>query len=292
MDIFLQLLIRGFIEGSMYALLGVSWGIIYNTTRTFHFAHSIVYTASAYVIVLLKMNAGFPLILSLLAGLVSAVFLGCSCEFFAYRPLRKRGGSQLVIFLTAMGIMILGENLIHIILGPNSRPLSGFPDVTIFIGPVTFTTLDIIAVVVVWASIGLLVFCLNHTKAGKIVRAVSSNSEKAITIGIDVDKAFLLVFAIGSIYMALAAFLYALDRGISPGIGLPALLNAFIAVFLGGLRGNFGAVFGGLVMGFAESLSLFVMPAQYKVIVMFIILFVVIAFKPEGLIGGTGENDK
>jgi branched-chain amino acid transport system permease protein len=81
-DLFLQLLARGLITGSLYALLGVSWGIIYNTTRTFHFAHGLVYTLTAYVVILLK-ALGVPLIFSILAGLLAAVLAGAAMEYYA-----------------------------------------------------------------------------------------------------------------------------------------------------------------------------------------------------------------
>lgn len=292
MGLFLQLVVRGLISGSLYALLGTSWGIIYSTTRTFHFAHGLIYTAAAYVIVLLTMNAGVPLILSLILGLVSAALLGCACEAFAYRPIRERGGSQLSIFLTAMGVMIFGENIIHIIFGPNPRPLSVFPEVPIFWGPVTFTTLDVVSVAAAWAAIVFLLMFLKYTKLGKVIRAVSSNPEKAITVGINAQQTFLLVFSLGSILMAWGAFFSTLNTPVTPFAGIPALLMAFIAVFLGGVGSSGGTAIGGLVMGLAESLSLFFMPAQYKLIVTFTVLFFVVLFKPEGILGMIEQTKK
>ena len=285
MGLFIQLFVRGLILGSMYALLATSWGIIYSTTRTFHFAHGFIYTAAAYVIVLLTMNAGVPLILSVILGLASAAVLGCACEAFAYRPIRERGGSQLSIFLTSMGVMIFGENIVLIIFGPNTRPLDVFPGVSIFFGPVTFTTLDVVSVAAAWGAIFLLFLFLKYTKLGKIIRAVSSNPEKAITVGINVQRAFLLVFFLGSILMAWGAFFSTLNSPVTPFVGIPALLIAFIAVFLGGVEKLAGAPVGGLVLGLVENLSIFFMPAQFKLIVTFAVLFLVIVFRPEGILG-------
>jgi len=81
--LFLQLLTRGLITGSLYALLGVSWGIIYNTTRTFHFAHGLIYTLTSYVILAFA-GMSLPLIPSLLLGLLAATLAGCCVEYFAY----------------------------------------------------------------------------------------------------------------------------------------------------------------------------------------------------------------
>lgn len=284
MGLFLQLLVRGLIIGSLYALLGVSWGIIYNTTRTFHFAHGFVYTLAAYFI-LVPMGLSLPLIPSLLVGLTVAMLAGCAIEYFAYRPMREQNASQLSVFLTAMGIMIAGQSVILLIFGPDSRPLEGFPEKVISLGPITFTTIDLFIVFLVWAVIICLFQFLARTKAGMMIRAVASNPEKATFIGIDSKKIYLLVFAIGSLLAGIASFLGALDRPANPNIGLHALLISFITVFLGGVGNLKGTVIGGLILGVAESLVIMVLPTEYKMVVTFFILFMVILIKPEGLMG-------
>jgi branched-chain amino acid transport system permease protein len=283
-ELFLQLLTRGIIAGGQYALLGVSWGIIYNTTRTFHFAHGFIYTLASYLI-LLFVSLSLPLIPSILLGLLAATAAGCAVEFFAYLPMRRRNASQLSIFLTAIGIMIAGQSMISLLFGPDSRPLKGFPESILTIGPITFTTIDLFTVFVDWILIALLFFFLIRTKAGMMIRAVSSNPEKATFIGIDSEKVFVLVFAIGSLLVSVASFLSTLDEPANPNIGLHALLVAFIAVFLGGVGSLRGAVIGGLILGIAESLVIIGLPTEYKRIVASFILFLVILVKPEGLMG-------
>jgi branched-chain amino acid transport system permease protein len=282
--LFLQLLARGFITGSLYALLGVSWGIIYNTTRTFHFAHGFIYTVASYAILSFT-GLSLPLIPSVFIGLLVATLAGCGIEYFAYLPMRQKNASQLSIFLTAMGIMIAGQSLIHLLFGPDSRPLEGFPEQVISIGPITFTTIDLFAVVVAWLAIALLFIFLGRTKVGMMVRAVSSNPEKAIFIGIDSKKIFVVVFGIGSLLVAIASFVLTLDKPANPNIGLHALLISFVTVFLGGVGSLPGAVIGGLILGVAESLVIIILPTEYKMVVTFFILFSVILIKPEGLMG-------
>jgi len=282
--LFLQLLTRGLITGSFYALLGVSWGIIYNTTRTFHFAHGFIYTLTAYVILVL-VGMSFPLVPSLLLGLLAAILAGCGVEYFAYLPMREKNAAQLSVFLTAMGIMIAGQSLIHLIFGPDSKPLAGFPENVISLGMITFTTIDLFTVVLSWIVIVLLFAFLARTKAGMMIRAVASNPEKATFIGIDSRKIFVLVFGIGSLLAGIAAFLATLDKPANPNIGLGALLISFITVFLGGVGSLGGAVLGGMILGMAESLVIIVLPTEYKTVVTFFILFLVILIKPEGLMG-------
>ena len=284
MGLFLQLLTRGLITGSLYALLGVSWGIIYNTTRTFHFAHGLIYTLTSYVILVFA-GMSLPLIPSLLLGLLAATLAGCCIEYFAYLPMREKNASQLSVFLTAMGIMIAGQSFIHLIFGPDSRPLGGFPERVISLGMITFTTIDLFTVVVSWLVLVLFFAFLVRTRVGMMIRAVSSNPEKATFIGIDSRRIFVLVFGIGSLLVGIAAFLATLDKPANPNIGLGALLISFITVFLGGVGNLAGAVLGGMILGVAESLVIMVLPTEYKMVVTFFILFLVILIKPEGLMG-------
>ena len=284
MGLFLQLLTRGLITGSLYALLGVSWGIIYNTTRTFHFAHGLIYTLTSYAILVFA-GMSLPLLPSFLLGLFIAIVAGCCVEYFAYLPMREKSASQLSIFLTAMGIMIAGQSLIHLIFGPDSRPLGGFPEHVISLGTITFTTIDLFTVVLSWIVIVLFFTFLERTRVGMIIRAVSSNPEKATFIGIDSRRIFVLVFGIGSLLVGIASFLATLDKPANPNIGLSALLISFITVFLGGVGSLGGAVLGGMILGVAESLVIMVLPTEYKMVVTFLILFLVILVKPEGLMG-------
>lgn len=285
MGLFLQLLVRGLITGSIYALLGVSWGIIYNTTRTFHFAHGFVYAISAYVILLSIDLFSLPLVLSVLIGLGAAAAAGCAMEYFVYLPMRRKYAAQLPIFLSSLGVMFAGQSMIHLVIGPDSRPMHVFSEKIFFLGPVVFTNKELVAFVGACLLIALLFAFLRMTKAGMMIRAVSSNPEKAIFIGIDSRKVFVAVFGIGSLLAGAAAFLVTLDTPATPYIGLQAILMSFIVVFLGGVGSLGGAVIGGVLLGVVESLVILVLPTEYKIVVTFFILFMVILFKPEGLMG-------
>ncbi len=284
MGLFLQLLVRGLITGSVYALLGVSWGIIYNTTRTFHFAHGFVYALTAYVI-LLATDFALPLVPSVLIGLAVATAAGCALEYFIYLPMRQKYAAQLPIFLASLGVMFAGQSMIHLLFGPDSRPLKAFSEKIFFLGPVVFTNMELIAFFGSILLIALLFAFLRLTKAGMMIRAVSSNPEKALFIGIDSRKVFIAVFGIGSLLVGAAAFLNTLDTPATPYIGIHAILMSFIIVFLGGIGSLPGAVIGGFLLGVVESMVILVLPTEYKIVVTFLILFVVILFRPEGLMG-------
>jgi branched-subunit amino acid ABC-type transport system permease component len=242
---------------------------------------------AAYTIVLSTYLA-LPLVPSLLLGLAVATAAGCALEYFIYLPMRRKQAVQLSIFLTSLGVMIAGQSMIHLLFGPDSRPLGGFPEHVLLIGAVAFTTIDLLLVVVSWLVIACLFAFLSRTKAGMMIRAVASNPEKATFIGIDSRKIFVAVFGIGSFLVGIAAFLSSLDSPANPNIGLHAILISFITVFLGGVGSLPGAVIGGVILGIAESLIIMVLPTEYKMVVTFLILFTVILVKPEGLMGEKG----
>jgi len=279
-----QLAANGVISGSLYALLGVSWGLIFATTRIFHFAHALTLTVAVYAAVLaVDRGLGLP------AGCALAAAVGClfgiSTERFVYRPLRRVNATQLNVFLASLGFLTAGESGILILFGPQARELSGFPISGIVLGPVAFTTVEGLWLVVSWALLALLMSWLWWTRHGRAIRAVASNRELAQCMGIDPERISLLVFAVGSATVGLGGALLALRDTASPTIGVQPVLAAFIAVFLGGIGSVLGAVLGGLVLGLAENMGGLLFPGHWQGMIAFVVLFLVLVFRPSGLLG-------
>lgn len=278
-----QLVVNGLISGSLFILLGLSWGIIYSSTGTFHFAHALIITIAAYAAVLTTMNAGLPLIVGFIAAIVAAVAAAWVIELGIYRPLRRRGASQFGVFIGSLGTLIVGENVMLLVFSANVRRLEGFPAVNLQVGPVGFSSvrlfifgLSAIVILVVWLYLG-------RTQAGRAIRAIASNPEMAETVGIDRSRITLLVYALGSGMVAVAGTLIALDGVATPTMGLAPVFSALIVTFIGGVGSLPGAVAGGLLLGMSESLALFVMPAAYQIVVSFLVLVVAIVLRPQGL---------
>ena len=282
-----QLTINGIIWGVFYALLGLSWNIIYSATAIFHFAHALIFAVAAYAAVLATMNMGLPLAVGFIAAIVVGVLVGWAIELGIYRPLRRLGASQVVIFVASLGTLIVGEALLLIIFKPLPRRLVGFPVKAINIGDITFTTLQVTTVAVsALVILGTWIY-LKRTKSGKAIQAVGSNAEMAEVLGINKDGIYRLVFAIGSGVGALAGVLYTLDSVASPMMGMSLVFPAFIVTFVGGIGSVPGVVAGGLILGLAENLSIAWLQSDYKVIVAFALLLIVIIFKPRGVFGSS-----
>lgn len=285
LQLFYQLLVSGIIVGSAYALLAVSFGVIYSTTRIFHLAHSIVYALAAYGAVVGVRSLGLPLAVGIVIGLAVAVVTGIAIEFVAYRPMRRRDATVLSVFLVSLGLTIAAPNLLQIVFGPENRALPGFPIRTLQIGTVTFTTLDVTSVVVSWLVIGALLAFLAGTKYGRAVNATRTNPEMAMAVGVPVQRIYVLVFAIGSLLAGVSALLFTMDGVANPSMGLTPVLIGFIAVFLGGIGSTLGAAFGGLALGLAMSLSGLWLTEDFALAVVFGFMFVLLIIRPQGLLG-------
>ena len=280
-----QLTVNGIIWGALYALLGLSWNIIYGATSIFHFAHALIFTAAAYGAVIVTMDLGLPLALGLLGAIIAGILAGWAIERGIYRPLRRLGASPVVIFVSSLGTLIFGEAVFLIIFKPLPRRLRGFPIKPINIGEITFTSLQL-AVVITSAIVicGAWIY-LKKTKSGKAIQAVGSNPEMAEALGINREKIYLLVFAIGSGIASIAGVLHTLDSVAEPLMGMELIFPAFIVTFLGGVGSIPGVIVGGLILGLAENISLAWLQSDYKVILAFTILLIVIILRPRGLFG-------
>jgi branched-chain amino acid transport system permease protein len=281
-----QLLVNGIVTASLYALYGVSWGIIYRTTRIFHFSHHFVFTLAGYMAALATTQAHLHYIFGLLAAVIAAVLLGCLIDALLYRNLRRLKATQTTTFLASMGFATAGVGLILLVLSSNPRPLKGFPVKILSIGPASFTTVDIVMVIASWLCIVGTLFFLSKSKYGKAIRAVGSNSEMAENLGISLDSVYLIVFAIGSGLFGVAAFLYTAKNCAFPLMGMLPFFMSFTAVFMGGVTSIAGHALAGTLLGLAETLGMLILPGEYKLMIVFGLLLIVIVVKPTGLISG------
>jgi len=280
-----QLLVSGIVIGSRYALIAVSFGIIYSTTQIFHLAHAATYTIAAYAAITVSLMLGGPLWLALVAGLAAAVVFGALTDLVVYRTMRRRGATKLAMFLASLGVSIVISSLMQIIFGPQNLSLPRVPNATYFLGNVTITALNIAEIVIGWLAIAVLLLFLRRTQTGRAINAVRTNPQVAMSVGISVDRIYALVIVIGSFLVAISSLLFLMGNVAFPTMGLAPILVGFIAVFLGGTDNVLGAALGGMVLGLATSLSGIWLPGDFASVVVFGILFIVLVFRPQGLLG-------
>ena len=299
MATFLQQLANGLFLGSIYALLALGYTMVYGVLRLINFAHGDVYMLGAYAgfgaaaWLGLPDESVFSLIAALILAMVGCAIAGMIIERFAYRPLRH--GSRLALLIVAIGVSLLLENGGQVVFGSEPR---FFPQLiaahrhTILGVVVNDQQLVILAVSIVLV-IALELF-VQRTRTGKAMRAVSYNIDAAKLMGIDTDRVILITFTIGSVLAAAAGCLIGLDKPkLDPLMGVMTGLKAFVAAVLGGIGNLTGAVLGGALIGIAETLIVWAAPSlsSFREAVVFLILIVILIFRPQGLLGSI-EGDK
>lgn len=297
MEYFFQQLINGLTLGAIYGLIAIGYTMVYGIIGMINFAHGEIYMIGAYVslvtLTALGAQSGVPLPIVLGAALLVSVVVtagyGFAVERFAYRPLR--GGPRLVPLISAIGMSILLQN--YVALGQGARDVSvpqliaGGIDIQMGEGysvVLPYSRLAIICVTVV-LMVALTLF-IQYSRMGRACRACAQDMGMSNLLGIDTNRVISFTFMLGAILAAVGGMLIGLSVGrLSPFIGFIAGLKAFTAAVLGGIGSIPGAMLGGIVLGLAETFAAGYMPSQYKDVVAFSLLVLVLLFWPTGLLG-------
>jgi branched-chain amino acid transport system permease protein len=294
---FLQQIINGLTLGSIYALIAIGYTMVYGIIGMINFAHGEIYMIGAYVGLLVITALGLfgvdSISLILLATLAISILVtssyGWTVERLAYRPLR--GSPRLVPLISAIGVSIFLQNYVQI--GQGARDVSMQPVLT---GGWRFGPEDgfqvylsymqvLIAVVTVTFMAGLSLF-IGRSRMGRACRACSQDRAMANLLGIDTDRVIALTFVLGAALAAVAGVLVSMYYGlVNPFIGFLAGLKAFTAAVLGGIGSIPGAMLGGIVLGLAESFASAYLQTEYKDVVAFGLLILVLLVRPTGLLG-------
>ncbi len=283
-NVIAQILFLGTITSAYYALLGLSWSIIFATTRTFHFAHGFIYLVGAYGAIFFATLIGLPFAVAFVLAILLAVGIGMLIEWGVYNPLRKVGASSFVIFVSSLGILILGQYVIYILFSPRPMPILGFEVSVVNIGSVrTHTGQTLTLIVSIIGIVFLQIFMTKH-RLGKAIRAVASNPDMAEVIGIKRNRIFLLAVGLGSALVAAASIPFNLDKMSIPSMGTYPLFIAFIVAFIGGAGNVTGAVIGGIILGMVEGVSSLWIAQKWSVVVTFSVLVVIIILRPGGIL--------
>jgi len=289
----IELLLNGLIAGSIYALIAISFTVIYRTVKFFHLAHGIVYTAGAYFAYTLFRQLNFNFVISFFLSIALSALLGIAIDRIVYHPLRLRKASNLIFLLASFGVFIFLQNLIQIIYGAQILTIRTGPvkEGHHFLGAV-ITDIQILILIVTFFFLVVCRWFIKYTKLGKAMRAVSDDKIGAMVVGINPERTILASFAIGSALAGAAGILISLETNIEPTMGFGAILKGIIASIVGGIGSIPGAMFGGFFLGLVENLGIWKIQAGWKDTISFAILILFLLLRPGGIMGTKTEKEQ
>ena len=285
---FMQNLANGISVGSLYALIAIGYTMVYGILKLINFAHGDIFMMAAYFAFFGIVTFGLPWYFAFIIAIVITALLGMTIEFVAYKPLRN--APKISVLISAIGVSFLLENLAVVLFG--GRP-KAFPDIKLFtdvvvVGGVSIQKLTFIIPVVTIILLFVLLHLVNKTNIGMAMRAASKDVETARLMGINVNRIISFTFAIGSGLAAVGSMMWSVKypqivsiMGVMPG------LKCFIAAVIGGIGDIKGAVIGGFVLGLTEIMLVGFLPGLtgYRDAFAFVLLIVILLFKPTGIMG-------
>lgn len=290
---FLQQLINGISQGSIYALIALGYTMVYGILRLINFSHGEIYMVGAYIGYLASVYIGsyvpnvlaLPLIVTLVCAMSGAAILGMLIERIAYR--RLRNAPKISALISAIGVSFFLMNGMMVVATPQPRTFPNiFPQQIYDFGGLTVTNQQILILFLSVILMGVLTYIVQNTKIGKAMRAVSFDVDAARLMGIPVDRVIAFTFALGSALAAAAGVLVGIYyNSIDPQMGVMPGLKAFVAAVLGGIGVIPGAMAGGLLLGIIEAMVSGFWLSTFRDAVAFGILIMVLLFRPAGLFG-------
>jgi branched-chain amino acid transport system permease protein len=293
MDIFLQQIVNGLTIGSLYALVALGYTMVYGVMKLINFAHGDLVALSAFVGLTIYTQIFGEGATSLVAVITVFVFtaaviavVGVLLERLAYRPLRT--APRLSAVVSALGAGLVIQNAIMLIWGPNMMifPSDLLPSTIWNIGGIVITFTQVMILGLSAFLMIALYFFINKTKMGTAIRATAIDQDAAKLMGINVNRIVMIIFIIGSSLGAVAGlFIGIYYRGITFDMGWMYGLSAFVAAIIGGIGNIPGAMFGGLMLGLFNALISGYISSSWAETFTFILLIIVLIFRPTGILG-------
>lgn len=289
MALFIERMVNGIADGSIYALLALALVVVFRSTGQLNFAQGEIGTMGAFFVSTLTLS-GLPVWLSVGCAMLLGFVVSAGVERIVVRPIEHRNPGAVIVAL--IGVFLGINQLVAMIWGVDARSLpSVFPDgaddfVVIAGAPIRLARLGVIAVLIVVLLLLWLLF--TKTKVGLAMRAVANNQESSNLVGIRVGSILVVGWGLAGAIGVLAAAMLAPSAGLTGSLMLGPFLLASVAAVLGGLDSPLGAVVGGLIIGLTEALIVgYVgfLGADMLFPVMLVILLVVLLVRPSGLFG-------
>lgn len=282
--LFAQQIVNGLVMGSVYALLALGLTISFGIARVINFAHGELYMLGAFFTYVAAARVGY--LPAVGVSILGMVVVGLLFNQLVLKPLRKGHSSLWAPFLATLAVSLVLQNLAMAVFGPDPYLLSSpFAYNPVVIAGLVVTKQDLLIAAVSLGATALLTLFIRKGRYGMAMRAVARDRQTAALMGIDIERVYMLTFALSAVLAGLSGALVAPKAMVDPFIGRMALLKGLSVVILGGLGNIGGAIAGGLLLGVSEALGAGFVSAAYKDAVGYALMILVLLFRPEGILG-------
>jgi branched-chain amino acid transport system permease protein len=280
----MQVLFSGLALGSIYALVALGFVLIIRATNVVNFAQGDFAMLGAYAMVTFFTILHLPYWLALILAIIAMGVIGMIFNYGVYYPLRNR--SFLPVLISTLGASIFLQNTVLAVYGPQPMPLDKVINVQGYqVGGVFLDSQYLVIVFVTIVAVAFQYFFFEHTMLGKKLQATSQDKEMARLLGIPVAWMIAITFIYSATLGGLAGILVGPVLFVSIGMGSTIALKAFAATIIGGFGDVKGAIVGGILLGIAESFAAAYISVPYKDAFAFLLLFIFLLFRPQGIFG-------
>jgi branched-chain amino acid transport system permease protein len=287
MEILVQQLFNGLTIGSVYALVALGLTLVYGILHIPNFAHGALYMMGGYITLMMMVQYGLHYWLAILVSVIVVGLIGVLMERLVFYPLRH--APPIHDKIAAIGILLFLEAFAQYVWGADYQTMPTPYGQVIQLFGLTFTMQRLLIIIAAIAVMVLLYLFLKKTYTGASIIAMSQDRDGANLVGINTNRVAMLTFLISGGLAAVASSLAAPINLVFPGMGQLVILKAFVIIILGGMGSIPGAIIGGYILGFSESLGATYISNDYKDIIAFILLVIILSVKPTGLFAKGGH---
>ncbi|MBS8264111.1 branched-chain amino acid ABC transporter permease [Mesobacillus boroniphilus] len=287
MEILVQQLFNGLTIGSVYALVALGLTLVYGILHIPNFAHGALYMMGGYITLMMMVQYGLHYWLAILVSVIVVGLIGVLMERLVFYPLRH--APPIHDKIAAIGILLFLEAFAQYVWGADYQTMPTPYGQVIQLFGLTFTMQRLLIIIAAIAVMVLLYLFLKKTYTGSSIIAMSQDRDGANLVGINTNRVAMLTFLISGGLAAIASSLAAPINLVFPGMGQLVILKAFVIIILGGMGSIPGAIIGGYILGFSESLGATYISNDYKDIIAFILLVIILSVKPTGLFAKGGH---
>lgn len=280
-----QFIINGLITGILYSLLAIGFALVYNTTKIFHIAAAGIYVFAAYMFWLFAAKMELPIILASITAIVLTMTLSLISEILVYRPLKNKKASINVAMIASIGLMTVIINTIAMFFGNETKVVENSILKPFSFGDIIITTPQMYQAVIGIIVLAVFLVILKWTNWGLRLQALSADETLFETLGYNTNHTRIAVFLASGIFIAIASSLTVYDVGLDPNMGMSVLINAVVAMIIGGVGKFSTCITGGLTLGVLQSLTVYQFASNWQNAVTFLVLLILLFLRPQGIAG-------